>query len=452
MDTRAGATVTKALLKEVWSLVVPVIIQGMVVTVVFFTDRLLIGQYSDTALASMQISGVLLWSLFSVFGAFTAGTMAVIGRAVGAEDVETARRTLNAVLLLAVGIGLTTMVACLSLQDWFAHVLASGEDTVEAKRLAVQYMGIVFLGMPLNLVQITGVTALQADGDTATPMWISAIQGVLNLGVSWMLLWGYGPFPELGIEGAAIGTLTSFAVGAIIVVMKLMTRSGTVKVAPRKGPSWPSLRPVVRLSIPAFGEKIAFHTAFVIFAAYVGHLGTLEMSANQALIAIESLGFMVAHGFSVAASALVAQKLGAKRPDEATAIGWISAGLGAAVLGVVGLLFWFFPATLLGWFTDNPVLIEMGVPCLKLAAVIQPVMAICDAMAGSLRGAGDTRTPMIAAFIGPGVVRLFFCWYLAFELNMGLFGIWVGTSLDWVVRLVFLTLMFKRGHWRHVAT
>ena len=170
MDTRAGATVTKALLKEVWSLVVPVIIQGMVVTVVFFTDRLLIGQYSDTALASMQISGVLLWSLFSVFGAFTAGTMAVIGRAVGAKDVETARRTLNAVLLLAAGIGLTTMVACLSLQDWFAHVLASGEDTVEAKRLAVQYMGIVFLGMPLNLVQITGVTALQADGDTATPM------------------------------------------------------------------------------------------------------------------------------------------------------------------------------------------------------------------------------------------------------------------------------------------
>ena len=83
VSTLGGVSVTKALVREVWGLVVPVIIQGMVVTVVFFTDRLLIGQYSDTALASMQISGVLLWSLFSVFGAFTAGTMAVIGRAVG---------------------------------------------------------------------------------------------------------------------------------------------------------------------------------------------------------------------------------------------------------------------------------------------------------------------------------------------------------------------------------
>ena len=204
----------------------------------------------------------------------------------------------------------------------------------------------------------------------------------------------------MGIEGAAIGTLASFAMGAAAILFTLFTRSGAVKLVPLDGPSLSSLSPVVRLSIPAFGEKIAFHTAFVIFAAYVGHLGALEMSANQALIAIESLGFMVAHGFSIAASALVAQKLGAQRPDEATAVGWISAGLGAAVLGVVGLLFWFFPATFLGWFTDNPALIEMGVPCLKLAAAIQPVMAICDAMSGSLRGAGDTRTPMLAAFIG----------------------------------------------------
>ena len=140
---------TKALVREVWDLVVPVIIQGMVVTVVFFTDRLLIGQYSDTALASMQISGVLLWSLFSVFGAFTAGTMAVIGRAVGGRDEATARNTLNAVMLLATGIGLATMLLCLSLQDWFAHVLAAGEDTMGAQGLAVKYMGIVFLGMPL---------------------------------------------------------------------------------------------------------------------------------------------------------------------------------------------------------------------------------------------------------------------------------------------------------------
>ena len=440
----------RSLVHEVWRLVVPVIIQGMVVTVVFFTDRLLVGRYSDIALASMQISGPLLWSLFSIFAAFTAGTMAVIGRAVGAKDATEARQTLNGAFLLAAAIGLITMLGCLALQDWFAHVLASGDDAADAQALAVLYMRIVFYGLPLNLIQIAGVTALQADGDTRTPMWISTVQGVLNLGVSWALLWGAGPLPALGIEGAAIGTLVSFAVGAVAVTVQLATRDGIVKLDPKIGASLESLRPVLKLSVPAFGEKIAFHTAFVIFAAYVGHLGTLEMSANQALIAIESLGFMVAHGFSVAASALVAQKLGAERPDQAKAVGWISAILGAGVLGAVGLLFWFIPETLLGWFTDNPELIAMGTPCLKLAAVIQPVMAVCDAMAGSLRGAGDTRSPMVAALLGPGLVRLFFCWFLAFELELGLYGIWVGTSLDWIVRLVFLIWVFRRGKWQKI--
>jgi Na+-driven multidrug efflux pump len=159
---------------------------------------------------------------------------------------------------------------------------------------------------------------------------------------------------------------------------------------------------------------------------------------------------MVAHGFSVAASALVAQKLGARSFREAVSVGWITAGLGATVLGAVGLIFWFFPEQLLRIFSDNQDIISMGVPCLKLAAVIQPIMAICDAMAGGLRGAGDTRTPMMAALLGPVVVRLFFCWFLAFEMNMGLFGIWVGTSLDWVARMVLLTTAFKREKWLRI--
>lgn len=445
-----GDWMNKTLVREVWQLVVPVIVQGMVVTVVFFTDRLLIGRYNDIALASMQISGPLLWSIFSVFAAFIAGTMAVIGRAVGADDAERAQRTLSSVLLLAVTVGIIVMMLCLSLRPWFAEVLAGGPDTAAAKDLAMVYMGVVFYAVPLNLIQVTGVTALQADGDTRTPMWIAGIQGILNLTVSWALLWGYGPLPELGIAGAGIGTLASFALGAVLVLWTLWRRTGTVTLRTMAAPSWTALQPVLKLSGPAFAEKVMFHTAFVIFAAYVGHLGTIEMSANQALIAIESLGFIVAHGFSVAASALIAQKMGAGKIGEAEAVGWISAGLGVLVLGSIGLLFLCFPAQLLRCFTDNPEIIEMGVPCLQLAALVQPLMAICSAMAGSLRGAGDTKTPMIAALIGPCSVRLFFCWYLAFELDMGLFGIWVGTSLDWVIRVIFLTVVYRRGRWKTI--
>ncbi|MEC8191882.1 MAG: MATE family efflux transporter [Myxococcota bacterium] len=440
----------RRLIREVWTLVVPVIIQGLVITVVFFTDRLLVGPYSDQALASMQISGPLLWSIFSVFGAFIAGTMAVIGRAVGANDVHRARAALSSVLVLAIGVGIVVAVVCLQLRPWFAEVLAGGANVAGAQSEAMAYMGVVFFAVPQNLILVTGVTALQADGDTRSPMWFSLIQGVVNLGLSWILLWGIGPFPELGIVGAGIGTLASFTLGALLVLGTLRLRGGTVSLRTMQAPSMDAIRPILRLSGPAFGEKIVFHTAFVIFAAYVGHLGTKAMTANQALIAIESLGFIVAHGFSVAASSLVAQKMGANRLEEASQVGWISAGLGTLVLGSVGVLFWFFPGELIGLFTQDPATIEMGIPCLRIAALVQPLMAICEAMAGGLRGAGDTRTPMVAALVGPGLVRLGMCWFLAFHMNLGLLGIWYGTSLDWVVRAAVLVWVYKRGAWKRI--
>jgi Na+-driven multidrug efflux pump len=236
----------------------------------------------------------------------------------------------------------------------------------------------------------------------------------------------------------------------VLVLATLALRKGTVSLRSMNKPSLAALQPILKLSGPAFAEKLVFHTAFVIFAAYVGHLGTQAMTANQALIAIESLGFIVAHGFSVAASSLVAQKMGANRVAEANQVGWISAGLGTLVLGSVGLLFWFFPAELIGLFTSDPTTIELGVPCLRVAALVQPLMAICEAMAGGLRGAGDTRTPMLAALVGPGLVRLGMCWFLAFEMNLGLLGIWYGTSLDWIVRVVFLVAVYKRGRWKTI--
>jgi Na+-driven multidrug efflux pump len=140
--------------------------------------------------------------------------------------------------------------------------------------------------------------------------------------------------------------------------------------------------------------------------------------------------------------------MGANRIDEAEQVGWISAGLGTLVLGSIGALFWFFPGPLIEAFTDDPAIVAMAIPCLRLAAIVQPLMAICEALAGGLRGAGDTRSPMIAALIGPAIIRLSVCWFLAFKLELGLIGVWYGTSLDWLIRVIFLVVVYKRGRWK----
>ena len=439
------------LAKEVAHLAWPVILQGVLTTVVFFTDRLLLGTYSDEALGSMQISGPVIWSMGSVLLAFATGSMAIIGRSVGAEDKERARDTLVTSLCLSVVIGLLMTVLGLSSMEGIAALMGGSPDTSQAMRdLAVVYMGVLFWAAPMSFVASSGIVALQASGDTRSPMWISALAGVANLGLSWVLIFGYLGAPELGMFGAAIGSVTSFGLQAVLVLWVLMRSKGIVGLLPLRKPTFAPLRPIFRISGPTFAERIIFHTAFLFFAGFVGHLGDVAMTANQSLIAIESLGFMVSYAFGVAASTLIAQKLGAEEPEEAEQCGWLATAMGAALLSLIGLFFLVFAEALVGLFSEDPEVIALAATCLRIAAVAQPLMAITDALAGSLRGAGDTRTPMLVAIVGPVVVRLSACWLFAFEWEMGLLGIWLATTVDWLVRCVALALMFRRGAWKRI--
>jgi len=418
---------------------------------VLFTDRLMLGRYSATTLASMVIAGPLVWSLFSVFGAFSAGTMAVVGRAVGAGRDALARSTVRAVMALALAVGVAVGLGGWWLREDIALAIGGGgADTEAARAAAVIYLGIVLPASPLAMAGQAGMVALQAGGDTRTPMRIGVIGGLLNLAISYVLLFGALGAPEMGIAGAAWGTVAALATHFTLVLTALRRREGPVALRLGGGDLWSPLGPVMRVAGPAFGERVVFHTGYMLFVGLVGRLGEVSMAAHQSLIAIESLGFIAAHGFGVAAAALVAQKLGAARPDEAARCGWIAAGLGVACLSAVSLLFLLIPETLVGLFSEDPAVVAEGARCLRIAALAQPLMALADTFAGALRGAGDTRTPMIAALAGPLAVRLAACWFLAFHLELGLLGIWLGSTLDWAVRTCGLIAVFQRGRWRDI--
>jgi len=326
--------------------------------------------------------------------------------------------------------------------------MTTGPNSNELQALARSYMGIVLVSTPFVLLGAASTVTLQAAGDTKTPMWVSGICGSANLLLSWVLIYGRFGFPELGIVGAAIGTVTSFVLLPTLSIAVLTLRKRGFRLVGGSSLDLTALKPVLRVAKAAYGEKLVFHTAFLIFAGYVGHLGSVEMAANQVLIAIESLGFIVGGAFSIAGGALVAQKLGAERPDEAEACGWISTALGTGTLLCGSVLFIAFAKPLVSFVDPNPEVVALGVPCLLVAAVAQPFMAVADALSGSLRGAGDTRSPLLAALVGPCVVRLTLCWWLAFHLDLGLLGIWVGTTLDWMTRAAFLSLVFRRGDWK----
>ena len=164
-------------------------------------------------------------------------------------------------------------------------------------------------------------------------------------------------------------------------------------------------------------------------------------------VSVEAICFLSADGFGIAAGALVAQKLGAGGVDDAKRAARIAARLSIALLSTFGLVFLLAPRALVAAFTDDASLVHMGITPLYVAAVAQPFMAYATVMRMALRGAGATRVVLLVTLAGTFLVRLPVAYTAAVVLDLGLAGIWIGSTLDWVFEATVLAWVFRRGAW-----
>jgi Na+-driven multidrug efflux pump len=176
----------------------------------------------------------------------------------------------------------------------------------------------------------------------------------------------------------------------------------------------------------------------------VTKLGDASMAANQSLISVESICFLSADGFGVAAAALVAQKLGAERPEEARRSAWIATRYAVVTLTCFGLGALALRGVILPLFSKDEAVVAIGRATAPVLAVAQPFMATGIVLAQALRGAGRTRQALGVSLIGAVVVRLTATWSFAIALGLGLVGVWMGSTTDWIVRAIVLSVMFLR--------
>ena len=436
---------SNTLRSEILSLAWPILISGFLGTIIMFTDRLILGRYSPDTLASMQVIGPISWTAFSIFGSFGIGMLAILGRAVGAKDISKANTVLSASLLIALLAGVCLGIGGFLSRDWMANLLMGDAPSRIVREMAITYLAWTFGSAPFTTMAVILTFGFQASNDSKTPMWVSFFSGFVNLSVSAILVFGLFGAPELGIRGAAMGTASAAFLNCTILMYFIQRPHRSVRLSK---PEFSILRPVFNVAFPAFAERVILHSGFLVFSGFVGRLGTVAMAAHQACLAIESLGFIASYALGNASGTIVAQKLGAQSPDEAEQTIWYTMRFSFWLMCGVGTLFFFGAESIVQWFCTDPESLALGITCLQISAIAQPLMAFCDCFAGSLRGAGDTKSPMIAAMFGPVVVRITACYVLAFTFNLGLIGIWIGSTFDWGIRGLWLFFVVKRGDWK----
>jgi putative MATE family efflux protein len=417
----------------------------------------MLGHHAEASLAAMQIGGTFEWSIWSVFSAFEVGTIARVGRLVGAGDRDGARRVARLSLALALGIGAIVALGAPVVIWGLPHV--AGDVSRGAIAEAQGYLGVTISASPLVFLAATATAILQAGGDTRTPLAIGAFANVVHVALNRILILGAFGLPAIGARGAGISTAVTFGLEAVLATVALasLRRPVSLRRALADVDAPPATvarttreeaRMLFRVGGPAFVERLFYHVGFLAYALLVTRLGDAAMAANQSLISVESVCFLSADGFGVAAAALVAQKLGAGKVDEARGAAWIAARYAIATLTAFGLGALALRGVILPLFSSDQGVLAAGRSAMPVLTLAQPFMATGLVLAQALRGAGRTRHALGVSFVGAVFVRLTATWFLAFGLGLGLVGVWLGSTTDWFVRTGLLVVLFRRRAFR----
>ncbi|HEY0605144.1 MAG TPA: MATE family efflux transporter [Herpetosiphonaceae bacterium] len=447
---------SRSLRFHVFKLAMPAVGEQFLNMLVGLVDTYLVGHISLAAaarlgygpaegLAAVGLAGNLVWMITTLFMAGAVGSTALIARASGAGDREQAHTVVRQSVLLGVAMGLIGMAMMLLFARQSMLMFGAPQEIIP---LGESFLHITAFSMPLAGVMFMLNAVLRGVGDTKTPLLVMLLVNALNIAISWLLINGQFGLPTLGVAGAGWGMAIGRVVGGIVAVSVLLRGCGMLKLDRWPRPDIGMLRRILRIGFPAAAETLAFQSALVVFARFITHLGTVPYAAHNIVITVESISFLPGMGFAVAATTLVGQSLGAENKARARHSGNESYFQGAIFMGIMGALFVLFPAQFLALLVDDPAVVAAGIVPLQMVGIVQPILAANFVYAGALRGAGDTRWPLLIKLISPWLIRL----PLAFWLIplYGLNGAWVALCVDLALQGVLAWWRFRGNSWERI--
>jgi putative MATE family efflux protein len=434
---------------SVFQLAWPVMIANLLQTLTTTVDLIMVGHLgaeSDAAVAAVGVGAQFIFLFFSVMISVSAGTIALVARAIGANDVEQADHVLKQSLVLGALLSLPLTLFGLIFAE---PMLAAFGATPNVLALGSVYIRIISLVVFFQFIGFLGNAALRGAGDTVTPLWIGVLVNVVNFGINVNLIYGNAVVPRLGVSGAAIGTSISYVVGALTLLVILVRGRGRLRLHLTGG--WVHMdmvRRIFRIGWPAATEQIALQVAFFLWVVMVFKFGDAVLAAHQIGLRIQSFAFMPGFGFALAATTLVGQNLGARDPDHAEKSGWEAAKFSVAVMSGIAVGIFVFAEPIARVFIGDPTVVAYSITFIRIHAVSIPAIGLFFAIDGSLRGAGDTRFPLVTSLSGMYFVRLPLCVLLGFVLGWGIVGVWIPLVIEYYYRCAVISTHFRRGKWK----
>ncbi len=426
-------------------LAIPMVLELVLESVFAVVDVFFVSRLGADAVATVGLTEAMMTLIYSVAMGLGMGATATVARRMGEKDPEGAAiaavQAIALGLLVAVPVGLVGFSFArpiLALMGATPDVLAHSSFTA----ILFGFNGVIMMLFLINAV-------FRGAGDAAIAMRVLWIANAINICLDPCFIFGLGPFPRLGVTGAAVATTTGRSLGVLVQLYFLSRSDGRIVVRRRHLRLDPTVMlNMLRLSGSAVFQILISTTSYIGVMRIMASFGSVSVAASTIVIRIIIFVVLPSWGLSNAAATLVGQNLGAGQPERAEASAWRACWFNVAVLGVLGVLFVAFADVVVGWFTHDPEVAPIATLGLRIISGGFPFYAAGYVLTQSFNGAGDTWTPTL---INLGCFWLFeipLAYALGRSLGYGPAGIFWAMAIAFSVMSVVSAWRFRRGTWK----
>lgn len=435
--------------RAIFLLSVPMILEMAMESVfavvdIFFVSRL----NSSDAVAVIGLTESLLAIVYSIAWGISMGATALVARRVGEKNNEAAATA--GVQAIMVGLVFSILISLTGLFFYkdLLHLMGASEKVVATGSGFTLWMlaGNITIMM---LFLINGI--FRGAGNAAIAMRVLWIANLFNMVLDPILIFGLGPIPALGVEGAAVSTNIGRGVGVLIQLYYLFSDKSIVKFTIQNFKiDWKIIKQVIEVSAGGTGQFLISSASWVFLARIISHFGSVAIAGYTIALRVVVFTILPSWGMANAAATLVGQNLGASQPERAEKSVWKTGFYNTIFLGLIMLVFLFWSAPILQFFTSDSKVVEYGTQCLQIVALGYLFYGYGMVITQSFNGAGDTKTPTLLNLFGFWCFQIPLAYLLAIQLNLGPKGVYAAIAIAESAIAVAGIILFRMGRWKTV--
>lgn len=446
-ESRAATLLEGPVWRALIGLALPIVLANVLQTVYQLTDTFWVGRLGPNAVAAVSLSFPVLFLMISIGGGLAIAGAILVAQHFGAGD-QPAVNHFSAQTLVSVG----AVSLVISIFGWIftpGIVTAFGPERAVAEP-AVAYLRISFIGLIFQFIYIVVQSVLRSVGDVLTPFLIVLGTVILNFVLDPLFILGWGAVPAMGTAGAAIASVLTQGI-AMVVGLWMIFRGKLgihVRITDLR-PDIPVIRQMIRMGLPASVEQSTRAAGMAVMTVLVTGFGTGVLAAYGIGTRILSFVIIPALGFSMAASTLVGQAVGARRMDRAEAVAWTSTRIAFFIMLGAGVVMFTFADPLATLFLpDAPLVAAEAATFVRILSVSFGFVGAQQVLAGAFRGAGDTMAAMMLAIFALWVLRFPIAFMLSYRTTLGQTGLWWAFPISEAIAALIALVWFRTGRWK----